>query len=263
MTARPASASLSRLLELLELDQPRVVTRQDLERVARDAGVDWPAGAVLQRLRQRGWLLDLKTRGVWEFAPAARAGAYGAGDPLIELRATLARRPDAPFAVGAESAAYLLGYASHRPHPDVVGVPAGVTMPPALRGYRIVRWTPRTPLVALDGLPVWPVCGMLAFMATRPSLYRDWPNVGEWLARAASAASKADLLVELDGRARSAWARMAYLMQAGGQVERAREVFAEAPPGSGPYYLGPRDRPGRHVAAFDVIDSSGMETRPA
>jgi hypothetical protein len=160
MTARPASASVSRLLELLELDQPRVVTRQDLERLARDAGVDWPTGVVLQRLRQRGWLLDLRTRGVWEFAPAARAGAYGGGDPLIELRATLARLRDAPFAAAAESAAYLLGYASRRPHPDVVSVPAGVTIPPALRGYRVVRWAVRVPLEKRDELPVWSVCSL-------------------------------------------------------------------------------------------------------
>jgi hypothetical protein len=179
MTARPASASLSRLLELLELDQPRVVTRRDLDRLARDAGVDWPTGVILQRLRQRGWLLDLRTRGVWEFAPAARAGAYGAGDPLIELRATLARRPDAPFAAAAESAAYLLGYAGRRPHLDVVSVPAGVTVPPALRVYRVVRWAVRVPLERRDELPVWSPCTLLTFMATRPSLYRDWPNAGE------------------------------------------------------------------------------------
>jgi len=97
---------------------------------------------VLQRLRERGWLLDLKTRGVWEFEPAARGGAYGAGDSLIELRATLARRPDAPFAVAAESAAYLLGYASRRPTREVVSAPAGVTVPPALRAHRILFQTP-------------------------------------------------------------------------------------------------------------------------
>ena len=84
MTARPSTPSLSRLLELLELEQPRVVSRQRLEEWAQEAGISWPTNVVLQRLRQRGWLLDLKTRGVWEFAPAARAGAFGADDPLID-----------------------------------------------------------------------------------------------------------------------------------------------------------------------------------
>jgi len=263
MTARSASASVGRLLEVLELDQPRVVTRADLERLAHDAGVGWPGEVALQRLRERGWLLDLKTRGVWEFAPAARAGAYGAGDPLIELRATLARRPDAPFAVAAESAAYLLGYTSRRPHPDVVSAPPGVTPPPALQEYRIVRWAPRVRLVSREDLPVWSASSLLAFMATRPAQYRDWPNVGEWLSRAAAATAVDELCMELHGRARSAWARAAYLADLGGQAELAREILARAPSGSGPYYLGPRDRPGRHARTFDVIDSTGMEVRSA
>jgi len=82
MTARSSTPSLSRLLELLEFEQPRVVSRESLEGWAREAGITWPINVVLQRLRERGWLLDLKTRGVWEFAPAARAGAYSAGDLL-------------------------------------------------------------------------------------------------------------------------------------------------------------------------------------
>jgi hypothetical protein len=58
------------------------------------------------------------------------------------------------------AAAYLLGYASRRPHPDVVSVPAGVTIPPALRGYRVVRWAVRVPLEKRDELPVWSVCSL-------------------------------------------------------------------------------------------------------
>jgi len=259
MTGRPSTPALSRLLELLELEQPRVVTRDGLEEWAQEAGVHWPINVVLQRLRERGWLLDLKTRGVWEFAPAARAGAYGAGDPLIELRATLARRPGAPFAVAAESAAYLLGYASRRPTREVVGAPAGLTVPPALRAYRVVRWAPRAPRVGRESLPVWSPTTLIALMAARPSLYRDWPNAGEWLDAAAEAADGDLLRVELEGRPRAAWARAAYLLASGGQADVAARLVKEAPHGAGPYYLGPRDRAGRHSAAFDVIDSTGFE----
>jgi hypothetical protein len=259
MTARPTTPALSRLLELLELEQPRVVTRRDIERYADQAGVEWPSKLLLQRLRERGWLLDLKTRGVWEFAPAARAGAYSSGDPLIELRATLARNPDAPFAVAAESAAYLLGYASRRPDPDVVSVSADVTVPPALREYRVVHWQPREPLEHRDQLPVWAPTTLLAFMATKPALYRDWPNAGEWLPRAAAAASADRLCRELNGRPRSSWARAGYLLSVGGKSDSALQILAHAPEGAGPYYLGSRSRPGRHSKTFDVIDSSGLE----
>jgi hypothetical protein len=259
MTGRPSTPALSRLLELLELEQPRVVSRDGLEHLAQEAGVHWPINVVLQRLRERGWLLDLKTRGVWEFAPAARAGPYGAGDPLIELRATLARRSSAPFAVAAESAAYLLGYVSRRPAREVVGMPAHVTVPPALRAYRVVRWEPRAPLAERESLPVWSPTTLLAFLAARPSIYRDWPNVGEWL-RAAVGAADGDLLrVELAGRSRAAWARAAYLLDVGGQSAAAAQLMQDAPGGAGPYYLGSRDRAGRHSKAFDVIDSTGLE----
>ena len=258
-TARTVPLGLAPLMGLLELEQPRVVTRAVLTEWAREAGVQWPVDVVVRRLRERGWLLDLSARGVWEFAPAARAGAFGSGDPFIELRATLARNPEAPYVVAAESAAYAHGLASRPPDREVIGAPAGARPPRALRGFRLVHWTPRQECEPKDMLPTWPITTLLAFMATRPALYRDWPNVGEWLRRAASATSVAGLLDELDGCARSAWARAAYLLEAGAQTERARDVLARAPGGSGPYYLGPRDRPGRHVARFDIIDSTGME----
>ena len=259
MTARPSTPSLSRLLELLELEQPRVVSRQRLEEWAQEAGISWPTNVVLQRLRQRGWLLDLKTRGVWEFAPAARAGAFGADDPLIELRATLERRPSAAFAVAAESAAYLLGYASRRPAREAVSAPAGVTVPPALRAYRIVRWAPRAPLAERESLPVWSASTLVAFMAARPSLYRDWPNTGEWLGTAVAALEIDLVRHELEGRSRAAWARAAYLLDRGGQADLAAGLLEDAPRGSGPYYLGPRGRAGCHSSVFDVIDSTGLE----
>jgi len=261
MTARPSTPSLSCLLELLELEQPRVVSRESLEKLAREAGISWPTNVVLQRLRQRGWLLDLKTRGVWEFAPAARAGAFSAGDPLIELRASLERRPSAPFAVAAESAACLLGYASRRPAREAVSAPAGVTVPPALRAYRIVRWAPRAPLEERGSLPVWSTSTLVAFMAARPSLYRDWPNTGEWLGMAVAALEIDLVRDELEGRPRAAWARAAYLIDLGGQPGLAEGLLKEAPRGTGPYYLGPRDRAGHHSKAFDVVDSMGLEVR--
>lgn len=261
MTGRSSTPSLSRLLELLELEQPRVVTRESLEGWAREADIPWPSSVVVQRLRERGWLLDLKTRGVWEFAPAARAGAYGAGDPLIELRATLARRPEAPFAVAAESAAYLLGYASRRPAREVVSAPAGVTVPPALRSYRVVRWAARAPLAERESLPVWSPTTLIAFMAARPSLYRDWPNTGEWLGMAGAAVHAGLLRTELEGRSRASWARAGYLLAMGGQADLAAGLLEDAPRGTGPYYLGSRDRTGRHSSVFDVVDSTGLEVR--
>lgn len=228
MTARTVPQGLAPLLQLLELEQPHVVTAAQVRGWSSEAGVSWPADLVIRRLREKGWLLDLATRGVWEFAPAARAGTYGSGDPLIELRATLARDHSAPYAVAAESAAYLLGLAGRRPEREVVGAPSGVRPPKAFRAFRVVSWAPRTPLLQRDSLPIWSAATLIAFMGTRPSGYRDWPNAGEWLAQATAGVGDEDLAGELSGRARSAWARTAYLLDRGGASARARAALGRS-----------------------------------
>jgi len=264
MTARTIPEGLASLLQLLELEQPRVVTASQLEAWSSQAGVTWPGDVVVRRLRERGWLLDLATRGAWEFVPAARAGVFGSGDPLVELRATLARSPSVAYVAAAESAAYLLGLASRRPEREVVGVPEHARSPKAFRGLRIVRWSLRTPPVRRDGLPIWSQGILLAFMATRPSGYRDWPNVGEWLIQAVAQMEVDGLKQELTGRHRGAWARAAYLVDRGGAPEAAHRLLSAAPPGSGPYYLGDRQgKGGRYSRDFDVIDSIGLEIEGA
>jgi hypothetical protein len=258
MTARSIPHALAPLVELMELERPHVVTRAQLTDWARHVGVLWPADVVIRRLREHGWLLDLATKGVWELAPASRAGAYGAGDPLVELRAVLARDPEAPYVVAAESAAFLLALSGRRPESEVIGAPPGARIPKALKGFRPVRWLPALPPVSLDGLPLWSTATLLAFMATRPAGYRDWPNVGEWIGRAVAAVTTDDLVQELQGRSRGAWARAAYLLDRGGVRRGAATLMERAPGGSGPYYLGDRARPGRHSRAYDVIDSTGL-----
>lgn len=257
MTVRTIPPGLAPLVQILELEQPRVVTAAQLGRWAEEVGLRWSVDLVVRRLRERGWLLDLTTRGVWEFAPASRAGALGSGDPLIELRATLARDPSAPFVVAAESAAYLHGLASRRPDPDVIGAPEEARPPTALKTLRIVRWRAACDPVIRDGLPTWAVPTLLAFMGTRPGKYRDWANVGEWLRPAVRQVAASDLARELEHRPRSAWARTSYLLEIGGQGEAALALLSEAPPGKGPYYLGERNG-GRYVNTFEVVDTVGL-----
>jgi hypothetical protein len=259
MTTRTIPRGLAPLLELLELEQPRVVTAVQLATWAREAGSGWSADLLARRLRERGWFLDLAAKGVWEFAPASRAGAFGAGDPLIELRATLARDSSAPFVVAAESAVYLLGLAGRRPEPEVVGAPEGMRPPKALKGLRIVRWRPAVGPVFHDGLPTWAPSTLLAFMATRPSGYHDWPNVGEWLVQAAAQTTVHDLSLELASRPRSSWARASYLLDRGGQADAARTLLHQAPAGRGPYYLGDRGHRGRYVKEFEIVDCIRLE----
>ena len=261
MTAqRDITPTLAPLVELLELEQPRVVSTADIAEYAAQVGLEWQAPLIVRRLRERGWLLDLTTQGVWEFAPASRAGAFGAGDPFVELRATLKRDPTAPYAVAAESAAYQLGLSSRRPERDVIGAPPGARLPRALEAFRLVKWSPSAPLVRRDGLPTWSVETLIGFMASKQSGYRDWPNVGEWITQAARSLSADALVSELAELPRSAWARAAYLLEEGGRPDLAADLIESAPAGSGPYYLGARESPGRYSAAYGVVDSTGIGT---
>jgi len=100
-------------------------------------------------------------------------------------------------------------------------------------------------------------------MAARPGGYRDWPNVGEWLVQAASAVDVGELGRELEGQSAGSWARAGYLLSRGGAAPAAAALMQRAPKGSGPYYLGDRDTPGRYSATFDVIDSTGLEVTSA
>jgi len=259
MTAqRDITPTLAPLLQLLELEQPRVVSTTDIADYAAQVGLQWPTPLIVRRIRERGWLLDLTTQGVWEFAPASRAGAFGAGDPFVELRATLKRDPAAPYAVAAESAAYQLGLSSRRPERDVIGAPPGARLPRALEAFRLVKWSPSVPLVPWDGLPIWSVETLIGFMASKPSGYQDWQNVGEWITQAVRTLSADALVSELAGLPRSAWARAAYLLEEGGRPDLAADFIESAPAGSGPYYLGARESPGKYSATYGVVDSTGM-----
>ncbi|MFV1991458.1 MAG: type IV toxin-antitoxin system AbiEi family antitoxin, partial [Acidimicrobiales bacterium] len=241
--------------EQLELDQPLLVNRADLDEARTATGSSTTIRYLIDELTAEGWLLPLRTRGYWEFAPAARAGPIGAGDPYIELRATLRKRPTLPAALAAESAAWLHGFSARPPNRHVIAAPPGLRLPPALSDYRVIRFQPELSPETNNGLPVWRVPTLLVAMSHRPASYRDWPNVSDWLRQATAEATEDDLRIELADEPRSTWMRLAYLLDRGDQAALAHRVEAAAPAGRGPYYLGSRDRRGRHNSRYDVIDS--------
>ncbi|MEQ7127943.1 type IV toxin-antitoxin system AbiEi family antitoxin [Actinopolymorpha sp. B11F2] len=240
----------------LELSRPAVVTSRLLSDLARSAGLSMPGEQVAARLRALGWLLPLRTRGAWEFAPGDRAGPLSGGDTFIELRAELAVRPDLRIAVGYESAAFLRGLASRQPGRQVIVTAPGTPRLPALRAFRRVELDlPDAAHSQADGLPVQTVTAVLAAIAIRPDGFADWPGLAEWHTSAASAINVADLQTFLAGRGAAAWARAVYLLKAGGNLTVAESISANAPAGNGPFYIGPR-RPGGHFdAATRIIDT--------
>lgn len=258
---RSVPPSVAAVLEELELAQPTLVTLSDLEKLAEAAGTRVQATTIAKRLRELGWLLPLRAPGVWEFAPGSRAGRIGRGDPFIEFRARLATRPlDA--AVAVESAAWLLGLAGRIPSRQALSLPPGVRLPKSLDEYRVVRWSVEARLDHIDRLPVWSVNTLLTFMGSKPHRYHDWPNVPEWLRDGVIRAERDAVHSELAHRPRSAWARTCYLISRGGREEMAHELMDDAPHGSGPYHLGPRDRRSIYSDMFDVEDHLLEPTPP-
>ena len=248
-TSRPVPARLAPVVEELELHQPAVVTRSLLTEILTRTQVPLPPEAAAERLVRLGWLLPLRTRGAWEFAPAARAGRYRAGDPWIELRALLAHDPDVPVAVAFESAIWELGHASHQPDRPVLAHRRGWRPPPSL-GVRAVTFDWRVPAKTVRGLPVWTEATILVAAAERPAAQGNWGNADDWLPDTFRAATAEDLLREASGRRVSTLARLGYLAEWAGRNDIAEEIETQLPSASRYVPGAPRSpRPVEHALA--------------
>ncbi len=245
---------LSPVVGHLELFQPKIVTLAQLGEYLAELCIDADPAEIAHDLQKLGWLLPLRTRGRWEFAPAARAGAIPSGDPFVELRATLQRR-DLPVALAYDSAAWLQGLSSRQPQRQVLATkPSVKKFPPALSDFRVTRtWGALEP-DRKDKLPVWRVSTLLAKMAIEPANFHDWPNVMEWLPHAFQLADRTELEWELSAAPNTARVRLAYLADRAGFTDLAGELMRKAQP-RGLTYLG-RDRTrGRFIRKYDLMDS--------
>ncbi|HEX9246309.1 MAG TPA: type IV toxin-antitoxin system AbiEi family antitoxin [bacterium] len=255
-SARRIPASLAPVVEELELEQPKVVTKAFLDKVLSARGIGLNPISVANRLQKHGWLLSLKTKGTWEFAPASRAGAINSGDRFIELRATLLRNRAIPAAIAYESAAWLHGLVRRTPQRDVLAIRPGTRIPPALRDYRITRQWGRLDPVVKDELPVWCIETLLVLMAKHPMAYKAWPNVMDWLPDAARQVSAELVIAELADQRKGGWARVGYMLEIAGRPDLADRLFEKVQPlGDGPFYFGPRNSNAKYSKRWHLLDS--------
>lgn len=254
MQTRSLPARLAPVVEELELRQPAVVTRSLLSEIVAQAQASLPPEAAAERLVRLGWLLPLRKRDAWEFAPAARAGRYRAGDPWIELRALLAHDPDAPVAIAFESAIWELGHSSHQPTRPVLAHRRGWRPPPSLDARAVsFDWRLRTKTVR--GLPVWTEATILVAAAERPAAQGNWGNADDWLPETFRAVTSEDLLQESEGRRISTLARLGYLAEWAARNDIADEIEALLPSRLPVTFLGPRDRRARWSRRWHVYDA--------
>lgn len=246
---------LAPVLEELELEQPQIVTKEYLADILSRTDVTMSTAEVAERLQRQGWLLSLRTRGAWEFAPASRSGSIGAGDPFIEFRATLARRSDFRAAVAYDSAAWMNNLSRRPPIRHVIAINPDYNTPHALRDLRITRnWAELDP-VKIDNLPVWRIESLIVLMCTYPNAYRDWPNTGSWLGEGVEQLDAKSVLQELEGRPRATWARTGYLLETACDHSLGARIYQLMPAGRGPVYFGKRTAPAQYNKRWQVVDS--------
>jgi hypothetical protein len=254
MQTRALPESLAGVVQELELRQPAVVTRALLKEIASTTGTQLPEKDLVDRLVRLGWLLPLRKRGAWEFAPAARAGRYASADPWIELRAVLEHEPDAPVAVAFDSAVWELGHATHQPTAPVLAHRRGWRPPEAL-DVRLVTFEWRLPNKVVRGLPVWREPTVVVAAAERPAAQGNWANADGWLPETFRAVTPHDVLAEADGRKVSTLARLGYLAEWSGRDDVGDEIEALLPDRLPVTFLGPRDRRARWSRRWRVYDA--------
>jgi len=245
------------LLEELELEQPTLVTIEYLGHLVDQSGLRTPTKVVAARLRDRGWLLPTGRRGVWEFAPAAVAGAYSRNDPVTPLRAFLIQRPDARCALTFQAAAWAHDFADRAPVRLEVAAATGALvaqLPSALAGS---VFDPRLEYHSLRGVPVLAPESIVVHMAARPAAVRSWASALEWLPKLAGSLKRGRLLKELDDRSATIRSRAGYLLQ-GLRPDLAEAIRAPAPQNDtkpSKTWFGPRGKLLRHDAGWQIADT--------
>lgn len=213
IVARKIAYSLAKVLERLELDHPELVTMSDIEKTIREEELGTPARIVAARLRENGWLISTEVRGVWEFSPASLAGSFSSNDPLLTMKAFSLKNPNYPCALTFQAGAWIHGLARRVPVRLEIAFDcdkADKRFPPSLVP---IKYTNRLPYETIRGVAVLPVESILVNMCELPTKVRSWNSAQEWLPELAEEIHFEKLLIELEGRTLSVYARTGYLLQ--------------------------------------------------
>lgn len=250
-TSRSIPPTLSLLLEELELERPTTVTLEMIAKLADAHGLRTPPRILAHRLMRKGWLLRTPVAGVWEFAPADRAGPFSDDDPFLTLRATLDRNK-LPVGVALGSALWLLNLSDRFPDPHELAMPYGPHIPRALRTqYRVVRYQPNLDVQRVNGLPVHGPASVLVHLAHRPTDVASWGAILELLPDLLAGCRKEDIECELEGRPHATHVRLAYLVHP--LAPDLTEALHIRP--AGKVWFGPRRALRRHDARWNVADT--------
>lgn len=241
--------SLAPVLEQLELYQADLVTTAQLDELVRAAGVRTATRTVATRLRERGWLLATGQRGVWEFAPAAVAGAYSRGGHTRLLRSVLVRS-DIACGLTFQAAAWALNLADRAPSRIEVTAASARDARRLPEAFDVSVFAPKLKYLAAKGVPVLHPTSLLVHMAANPGRVRSWSSALEWFPYLTAAVAVEDVLAELDGRPATVSARVGYLLQ-GLRPDIADQLTVS----STKTWFGPRAKLVRHDSHWQIADT--------
>lgn len=233
------------IVAALARDQPKVVTRSDIDELLQETRGTRTADEAVSGLRRLGWLVHLGITGTWTFIPPGQAEVV---DPYLGLRAW-ERVAQPGFHLCGANAAWFLGYLDRAPNGKVqILLPPGTAIPKGLRSavsalrlplfpergaiepapkfllsrrLDLVRWS--------DGLPCIGPEALLAQLAMRPASFVPWDDLLAHLGRLVEDVENARLAQLLQSASAAAWQRAAYLLHAGGSPERGIALFDAAP----------------------------------
>lgn len=233
------------IVAVLARDEPRVVTRTDIDKLLDEFEVARTTDEAVSELRRLGWLVRLGVAGTWTFIPPGHAEVV---DPYLGLRAW-DRIASPGFHLCGANAAWFLGYLDRAPDGRTqILLSAGTVLPKGLRSsvstlrlpwssdptileptqrflvhrrLDLVRWS--------DGLPCVGPEALVAQVALRPASFKPWDDLIAHLARLVEDTDDSRLTRLLEGSSAAAWQRAAYLLHAGGSPERGTALLDTAP----------------------------------
>ena len=221
---RTISKTMSGILEDLELNGETYISLPELQRIAEKNKVKTAPSLIAQRLKENGWLLPTDQRGIWEFSPASRAGAYSKNDPLREIIAYQMKNPGIECFLCLQTAAWALGLADRIPSQKELAFPQ---MPRNQMSSSISAFFYKPVLKPREARGV--LCLMpesiVVHLATKPQSVTSWDSAMEWFPDVVYETDSDKLMEELSDKPDSVKRRTGYLLQ-GMYPEAARKIYS-------------------------------------
>jgi hypothetical protein len=231
----------------LAQDRPAVVTRADIGVYLAEVDSNRDVDDTVKHLQRLGWLVPVHIKGVWAYLPP---GEEEITDRYIDLRAWMARDPDAVFALAGEAAAWHLGYLDREfSGPPPIWLPTDTRMPFGLRQYvsevklgwgaqEIKQLLPSSQLLHrrhLDltkwagGIPAFGPEALVVQLSTRVKSFHSWADLIAHIQQLASDVDTERLSILLNGKSQSAWQRAGYLLDRGGRHDDGLRLLKARP----------------------------------